>query len=885
MRMNSSVPVHEFIVLFGCKHRADNDTLFVLGTHEKDVEIEVEEYDKKTNETKTVKHKKKALGIFAMTRVQLLVLRALVLSGTMISLQADGTYKLVVGGWALMDLGTHSIFWKNYKYTHSFFQLVYMFCFTECFETYEWAFMLFNAIPATLFGIAGGVNVGWGGLDRSTYIARAYVSVWPLIILLLCWPHIARKVKEGHFRKKLRSQDNWPTINKHIRWLHDSKSDPQFRWLAVIVLAFWRSKLNEAAFANYFEEQYVNSHWGHWHINACRGNWLGGDDADDDEEDGDDDEEDGDDDEDDDGDAAMDDGDTPRMSRLALRLRKWARSVVANQNGIESGHRSIKLAVGAKYLRARTAVFLNSSLPKIARAANRKIKKELSKSNLNVSYEGDGPLDPDDIRIARDIIEDASPAYLKVPAGSDLPPSNDVSYYVINDGSIVRDKNMTPHRMGQFLSTYLGKSPFRCPSTNSSEGLSKLHEIAHGANLVVVIEVSDPKLQNPFMRKRTISVLPDAAGSKRMVCILCTCPPFAYCSNTCPHVIAMAHELRLITFESELQHIVARKKQGRPLKTKHNQKDGDKLMHDVVWYRRDLSKALELGKALKYFKHRVARDFIDSDSGKAKTSVGKILMYDKASKKWTIKYDGHTNENWEEIGINELAQGLADANSLGCDGPDPVDVADINDDAFAEDGNESDSGQSTRGSMDSDEPDDDDESDSASQPAATSKSKPAKPAALPRQIRDKLKCQASSSKPPAKKGKGKASSKPPNGKGQGKGAASSLCAYRTTSDCTFESGGPSLVDCQTAGCDTKLHHVCQGAYEFRLYGIDGLDDPAPSNVQMNVGSVTFGECKICPQCHEKRHAGFFGQIKARNKQALLAGYGHQEGQIGEAKSD
>ena len=92
-------------------------------------------------------------------------------------------------------------------------------------------------------------------------------------------------------------------------------------------------------------------------------------------------------------------------------------------------------------------------------------------------------------------------------------------------------------------------------------------------------------------------------------------------------------------------------------------------------------------------------------------------MYDKASKKWTIKYDGHTDENWEEIGINELAQGLADANSLGCDGPDPVDVADINDDAFAEDGNESDSGQSTRGSMDSDEPDDDDESDSASQPA------------------------------------------------------------------------------------------------------------------------------------------------------------------------
>ena len=87
-----------------------------------------------------------------------------------------------------------------------FFQLAYTFALVECFETYEFFFSVLNAIPSALFGFEGAaLNVRWGGLGRCKYIADAYIAVWVGIILLRCWAHIARKVIEGHFRKKLRS--------------------------------------------------------------------------------------------------------------------------------------------------------------------------------------------------------------------------------------------------------------------------------------------------------------------------------------------------------------------------------------------------------------------------------------------------------------------------------------------------------------------------------------------------------------------------------------------------------------------------------------------------------------------------------------------------------
>mmetsp|Transcript_36715 Transcript_36715/g.86246 ORF Transcript_36715/g.86246 Transcript_36715/m.86246 type:complete len:207 (-) Transcript_36715:2051-2671(-) len=58
-------------------------------------------------------------------------------------------------------------------------------------------------IQVALFGMDDELKVHCGGLDRCVYIADAYVETWAEIILLLCWPHLARKFKEGEFLKAL----------------------------------------------------------------------------------------------------------------------------------------------------------------------------------------------------------------------------------------------------------------------------------------------------------------------------------------------------------------------------------------------------------------------------------------------------------------------------------------------------------------------------------------------------------------------------------------------------------------------------------------------------------------------------------------------------------
>ena len=76
----------------------DNETLQIPGTFEKDVVVEVEEYDKTTKKTTIEKQERKALGFVAATRLQLLVLLQICLSGELVSIDADGTYKLHNGG-------------------------------------------------------------------------------------------------------------------------------------------------------------------------------------------------------------------------------------------------------------------------------------------------------------------------------------------------------------------------------------------------------------------------------------------------------------------------------------------------------------------------------------------------------------------------------------------------------------------------------------------------------------------------------------------------------------------------------------------------------------------------------------------------------------------
>ena len=181
-------------------------------------------------------------------------------------------------------------------------------------------------------------------------------------------------------------------------------------------------------------------------------------------------------------------------SVLARFLTKCIKAIAVNQQGIESGHKQIKLMIGPKHLRAPTTVICNESLPKIARSHSRRIIKHLKPKGFAPSHLGDGPLDPDHIRIAHDIVTEASPGFLPAPSGT-LEEAHDVSYFVINDGSVVKSTNMTAHRANQFISTFTGKKPARAPALDTKEGLPKLHVITHGCVLVTVIKTGSPEEQ------------------------------------------------------------------------------------------------------------------------------------------------------------------------------------------------------------------------------------------------------------------------------------------------------------------------------------------------------------------------------------------------------
>ena len=158
--------------------------------------------------------------------------------------------------------------------------------------------------------------------------------------------------------------------------------------------------------------------------------------------------------------------------------------------------------------------------------------------------------------------------------------------------------------------------------------------------------------------------------------LICSCPAFAQGCGSCPHTIAIAETvLHLIDFESELQATISRKKAGRPANQITGAKALDKSngvkLYDAAWFRTDLKRKLSEGKGLAYQWWQVARDF--SDTGSVKTSVGFILMFDAKPVIWTVKCPGHpSGEDLEDLGLDDISDGMAKAFELGCGGPIPA---------------------------------------------------------------------------------------------------------------------------------------------------------------------------------------------------------------------
>ncbi|KAE9012895.1 hypothetical protein PF011_g8712 [Phytophthora fragariae] len=111
----------------------------------------------------------------------------------------DGTYELHFGGWTLIDF-------EN--------MLVYK----EMFSTVKHFALKF-------FGIT--LQLAFGSLDHTSYIANAFKAEWPDILLLDCYAHFVRKARA---KTKLLQNDKffdtdvWPDI----KYLHEARSKEQF---------------------------------------------------------------------------------------------------------------------------------------------------------------------------------------------------------------------------------------------------------------------------------------------------------------------------------------------------------------------------------------------------------------------------------------------------------------------------------------------------------------------------------------------------------------------------------------------------------------------------------------------------------------------------------
>ena len=85
-------------------------------------------------------------------------------------------------------------------YTHTFIPFLYCVNYTESQPAYTFFLNILKEIPRRYFAAVFPPRLCSCSMDRVSYIASAVLEVFGSgTILLQCWAHLARKVKEGEF--------------------------------------------------------------------------------------------------------------------------------------------------------------------------------------------------------------------------------------------------------------------------------------------------------------------------------------------------------------------------------------------------------------------------------------------------------------------------------------------------------------------------------------------------------------------------------------------------------------------------------------------------------------------------------------------------------------
>ena len=590
----------------------DDDERIVLQTFEHKSKLKQQDFDVLTKKVVETYTDVTTIGVVMTTRRLLCFLFSCMGKRSFsLCLQADGTYRLHDGGWTCIDAGTHTITYELGKYVHHFLPLIFCMTMSECEKAYTIVFQTLRDV-ARAFGVRQhDVLVSHMSIDRTCYIASAALSIWPLAIILQCWPHLMRKFTEGHMTKYLTDRNNLDVIIWLVRMLRDCRSEAQFDYVWDNVFNFLL-ELDETVFAHYFHLWYMTGVFKNWYVNAGRINH-------------------------------------PLHKRISAKQ---------SQNPIEGFHHGGKVRVKPAHLRSTLAKVLGYSMVKILNEAGEIVHKHCPKNTLPM-YHGNAVVGADELEVAFAIKD--SPDWFHVK-GCLEDDNLEFVCRATPESEPINDKVAT-----RFLSTLEGIEPYnRVPNRSTKKGMKKMFKMTHGCNLVVVRKCSHDQ-QNPFLQQLQLNtgILEHDPSDNEddsptaIIALSCDCSVFAENSDECPHCLAVADNLGYIDISVLIASCGApRNGVGRKRHFKALQKAQTKT-RDAVWHLGKIDEKKD--KPLWWKGSNVVRTFDDV------ASVGIVSGYNRKLKQWEIYHNpapkGHSE--YEFIGRLELSDGFALAAELG----------------------------------------------------------------------------------------------------------------------------------------------------------------------------------------------------------------------------
>lgn len=142
------------------------------------------------------------------------------------------------GKWIIVTIGFHILLWDNgdKQYVHRFHPLVCLFCLNhESTESIKMARDALDLIAVKFFGkkLREAVTV----LDHSNGLMEGMRQSRPSHKFLTCWPHLARKYKEGTMLAK--SHPHFEDVYTMLRAVHLAHTLQMKELLETIIFEIW----------------------------------------------------------------------------------------------------------------------------------------------------------------------------------------------------------------------------------------------------------------------------------------------------------------------------------------------------------------------------------------------------------------------------------------------------------------------------------------------------------------------------------------------------------------------------------------------------------------------------------------------------------------------